>query len=162
MGHRTMRIRLGVVLSGLLLSVGPVLAQGLDGERFAPAAGAAGGFLLERPVVPAHLGYGLGLFLHLADDALLVRDRQSGETVATALDTAVSMDLLASLGLFDFAELAVHLPVRLVYEGEAFGVGGVPLQAASGLGRSPPGARRSVCTAAATRRPASCWAWRCR
>ena len=85
-------------------------------------------------MVPAHLGYGLGLFLHFADDAVLVRDRQTGETVARALDTAVSLDLLASLGLFDFAELGVHLPVRLVYRGGVVGVGGAALAAAAGVG----------------------------
>ncbi len=109
-------------------------AQGLDGERFVPAAGAAGGFMVERPVVPGHLGYGLGLFLHAADDALEVRDRDTGATVARALDTAASLDLLASLGLFDFAELAVHLPVRFVYRGEGATLDGAALQAATGIG----------------------------
>ena len=36
--------------------------RGFDGERLAPAAGAAGGVFVERPIVPFHLGYGLGLF----------------------------------------------------------------------------------------------------
>jgi outer membrane protein OmpA-like peptidoglycan-associated protein len=109
-------------------------AQGLDGERFAPAAGAAGGFMIERPVVPAHLGYGLGLFLHLADDALNVRDRATGEDRARLLDTAFSADLLASLGLFDVLELALHLPVRLVYRGDAATMDGDLLEADAGLG----------------------------
>jgi outer membrane protein OmpA-like peptidoglycan-associated protein len=124
----------GAVLLALMSAATVAAAQGLDGERFQPAAGAAGGFVLERPVVPAHLGYGLGLFLHFADDAVLVRDRQTGETVAKPLDTAVSLDLLASLGLFDFAELGVHLPLRLVYRGDVVGVGGAPLAAAAGVG----------------------------
>ena len=108
--------------------------QGLDGERFAPATGAAGGLLLERPVVPAHLGYGLGLFLNFADDAVVARDQASGETVGTPLDHGLSADLLASLGLFAYFELALHLPVRLLWAGDATTVGGSALEAAPGLG----------------------------
>ncbi len=134
MDRRAKGVRCAGVVALSLMVAGVAAAQGLDGERFAPAAGAAGGFAVERPVVPGHLGYGLGLFLHFADDAVVVRDRQSGETVAKPLDTAVSMDLLASLGLFDVAEVAVHLPVRLIYRGEVVGVGGAPLAAAAGVG----------------------------
>jgi outer membrane protein OmpA-like peptidoglycan-associated protein len=119
-----------------LVVVAPAWAQsqGLDGERLAPAAGAAGGLVVERPVVPSHLGYGFALFLHGADDAVLVRDRATGATVARALDSAVSADLIGSLGLGDVAELAVDLPVRLVYRGQGVTVGGAPLQAATGVG----------------------------
>ena len=116
------------------LGIGAVRAQGLDGERFVPAAGAAGGLQVERPVVPAHLGYGLGLFLNLSDDAVVARDQASGDTVATPLDHSFSADLLASLGLFDRFELALHLPVRMVYAGDAVTVDGALLEASSGLG----------------------------
>jgi outer membrane protein OmpA-like peptidoglycan-associated protein len=126
--------RKGLVGLAVLAAAGPAYGQGLDGERFAPAAGAAGGFMLERPVVPAHLGYGMGLFLHFADDAVVVRDRPTGDTLGKPLDTALSLDLLASLGLFDFAELAVHLPVRLVYRGDDAVVDGAPLAASAGVG----------------------------
>src|SRR5262245_8037257 len=102
---------------------------GFDGERLAPAAGAAGGVFVERPVVPFHLGYGLGLFLHFADDPVVVR--QGAAVVGTPLDGSVTTDLLASLGLFDRLELALHLPIRLYYEGDA---SAAPLVAARGLG----------------------------
>jgi outer membrane protein OmpA-like peptidoglycan-associated protein len=123
-----------LIIAALAGSAPTARAQGLDGERFAPAAGAAGGFVVERPAVPGHLGYGLGLFLHLADDALVVRDRPGGETRALLLDTAVSLDLIASLGLFDRFELGVHLPLRLVYEGDGQTLGGAALAADGGLG----------------------------
>jgi len=103
--------------------------RGFDGQRLAPAAGAAGGVFVERPVVPFHLGYGLGLFLHYADDPVVVR--QGGAVVGTPLDTSVSADLLASIGLFDRLELAFHLPVRLYYQGDA---SAAPLIASRGLG----------------------------
>src|SRR5215212_4626879 len=113
--------RMAVVV--VAASVGMVPAAraqqaGFDGERLAPAAGAAGGVFVERPVVPFHLGYGLGLFLHFADDAVVVRDA-AGAMTGKPLDGAFSGDLLGSIGLFDFFELAVHLPVRLYYQGDA-------------------------------------------
>ena len=103
--------------------------RGFDGERLAPAAGAAGGVFVERPIVPFHLGYGFGLFLHFADDPVVVR--QGGSQIGVPLDGSVSTDLLASIGLFDRLELAVALPVRLYYEGDA---SATPLLAARGIG----------------------------
>jgi outer membrane protein OmpA-like peptidoglycan-associated protein len=103
--------------------------RGFDGERLAPAAGAAGGVFVERPIVPFHLGFGLGLFLHFADDAVVVR--QGAAVIGTPLDGAVSTDLLASIGLFDHLELALHLPIRVYYEGDA---SATPLVASRGFG----------------------------
>jgi outer membrane protein OmpA-like peptidoglycan-associated protein len=125
-----------LLVTATLWVAGPAWAQsqGFDGERLAPAAGAAGGLVVERPVVPSHLGYGFALFLHGADDGVLVRDRATGATVGRALDSAVGADLIGSLGLGDMFELAVDLPVRLIYRGQAVTAGGAPLQAATGLG----------------------------
>src|SRR5262245_43281333 len=82
-------------------------AAGLNGQRFHPAAGAAGGFMVERPLVLRHLGFGVGLFLHFADDAVVVRQEPARNVVAEPLNRALSFDLLASIGLFDFLELAL-------------------------------------------------------
>src|SRR3954452_19617230 len=95
-------------LSVAVVSTARAQVRGFDGERLAPAAGAAGGVFVERPIVPFHLGFGLGLFLHFADDAVVVR--QGAAVIGTPLDGAVSTDLLASIGLFDHLELALHLP----------------------------------------------------
>jgi outer membrane protein OmpA-like peptidoglycan-associated protein len=113
-----------------LISAARAQQQGFEGERLAPAAGAAGGLFVERPVVPFHLGWGFGFFLHFADDAVVVRDA-AGTMTGIPLDGALSADLLASLGLFDFLELAVHLPLRAYYTGDA---SAPPLLAARGLG----------------------------
>ncbi len=128
--------RLTLLTAGLALLLGAsgAQAQGLDAERFAPAAGAAGGLQIERPVVPRHLGYGLGLFLNLADDSVVVRDRVTGDGETRLLDHGLSADLLASLGLFDFAELALHVPLRLAWTGPATTVDGAALDADPGLG----------------------------
>jgi hypothetical protein len=94
---------LGLTVVGVLvLALPSARAQaqqaGFDGERLAPATGAAGYVFVEQPVVPFHLGYGLGLFLHFADDAVVVRNTATGAVVGKPLDGAASFDLLASIG----------------------------------------------------------------
>jgi hypothetical protein len=132
---RLPRILLVAVAAALLVAAVAPAARaqqsGFDGERLAPAAGAAGGVFVERPVVPFHLGYGLGLFLHFADDAVVVRDAATGATIGKPLDGAVSTDLLGSIGLFDHFELALHLPLRLYYHGDG---SAAPLLASRGIG----------------------------
>jgi len=118
-----------------ILAAADARAQGFDAERFTPAAGAMGWTVAESPVVPFHLGLGLGLFVHGSDDALVVRDQGNGDILSRPLDTAVSADVLASLGLFDVAELALHLPVRLVYDGDPYDTGGgTTVAAGAGVG----------------------------
>jgi outer membrane protein OmpA-like peptidoglycan-associated protein len=129
-------LRYAALVAAVVIAAGTAARaqSGFDGERLAPAAGAAGGVFVERPVVPFHLGYGFGLFLHFADDAVVVRGAAGGAgvtTLGTPLDGAVSADLLASLGLFNFLEVAVHLPVRLYYTGDG---SAAPLIASRGLG----------------------------
>src|SRR5438045_2361227 len=135
--HRPMRVpsptlQAGVVLALLGALLGSAHAQqaGFDGERLAPAAGAAGGVFVERPVVPFHLGYGFGFFLPFAADGVVVRDA-AGTLIGRPLDGAGSADLLASLGLFDRLEIALHLPVRFYYAGDA---SAAPLIASRGIG----------------------------
>jgi outer membrane protein OmpA-like peptidoglycan-associated protein len=104
-------------------------ADGLDGERFVPAIGAEGGFVNEHPAVPFHLGWSLGLFVHGADDQIVEVDGNDA-VIGKPLDTGVTADLVASLGLFGRLELGLHLPLHLVYEGDPYG----GLEASAGLG----------------------------
>src|SRR4051812_3525319 len=76
-------------------------AGGFDGQRYVPAAGAAGGFVVERTLVPQHLDWGIGLFMNYAVDPVVVVDEQSGDEVARPLESALTMNLLGSIGLFD-------------------------------------------------------------
>jgi outer membrane protein OmpA-like peptidoglycan-associated protein len=62
------------------------------------------------------------------------RDRATGQQAGKLVDHALSADLLGSLGLFDWLELAVGLPVRLVYRGDPATVEGAALAADAGLG----------------------------
>jgi outer membrane protein OmpA-like peptidoglycan-associated protein len=124
-----------LILAGMLL-VSPIAraqaqVAGFDGERLAPATGAAGYVFVEQPVVPFNLGYGFGLFLHFADDAVVVRNAATGNVVGTPLDGAASLDLLASIGLLDRLELGIGFPVRIYYTGDG---SAAPLVASRGIG----------------------------
>jgi len=104
-------------------------ADGLDGERFTPATGVEGGFVNEHPGVPFHLGWGLGLFLNFAHDPVVVVDANNN-VIAKPVQTGLTADLVASLGLFGRVELGLDLPVHLIYDGDPYGA----LDASGGLG----------------------------
>jgi outer membrane protein OmpA-like peptidoglycan-associated protein len=108
-------------------------ADGFDGQRFAPAAGAAGGLVVERPLVPQHLGFGFGLFLHYGFDPVIDHDRGTGAKTYV-LQHALTMDALASIGLGNIFELAVALPVDAVWQGAADTFLGQRLAPNAGLG----------------------------
>ncbi|HEY5922451.1 MAG TPA: OmpA family protein [Kofleriaceae bacterium] len=113
--------RLAAALVVCMGAAGAAGAQGLDAERFVPATGAEGGFVAEHPAVPFHLGWSLGLFLNVADDQVVERDQATGDILSRPVDTGVTADLVASLGLFGRLELGIGLPIHIIYEGDAYG-----------------------------------------
>lgn len=127
------RLTLSILVCVLAGHGGRAWADGLDAERFTPATGATGGFALEHPSVPFHLGWGLGLFFDLADDPV-VEKTEDGDVLRRPLDRAASLDLLGAIGLFGWAELGVHLPVQVWYEGDDYPTGGSNLSASEGVG----------------------------
>jgi outer membrane protein OmpA-like peptidoglycan-associated protein len=122
-----------IALIGLVTGLATAHADGLDGERFVPAVGAAGGFVDEQPAVASHLGWGLGLFLNFADDQVVLRDG-AGNVGGRPLHTGLTTDLTASLGLFGWSELGIGLPLHLVYDGDAYVAGTARLDASPGIG----------------------------
>ena len=122
-----MRRLVAALLVGLC---GTAAGQGLDAERFVPATGAEGGLVSEHPSTPFHLGWSLGLFLNFADDQVVERDQVTDDILSRPLDSALSADLVGSLGLFGWLELGLHLPVHLVYDGDPYG----GLSAGAGVG----------------------------
>ena len=119
----------GIAVALCLMS-GVAAAQGIDGERFVPAISADGGFVLEQPTVPYHLGLGLGLFLNFASNEVVERDTMTGAVLSRPVATALTTDLIGSIGLFGRLELGVHLPVHLIYDGDPYGA----LNATGGVG----------------------------
>jgi len=108
-------------------------ADGFDGQRFVPAAGAAGGLIVERPIVPQHLGFGVGLYLNYGYDAVVDRDRPAGVT-RHVLRHEFSLDLIGSIGLGNIFELAAALPIDAVYLGDVTTIDGQRLAAGAGVG----------------------------
>jgi OOP family OmpA-OmpF porin len=104
-------------------------AQGLDAERFIPAVGAEGGFVNEHPAVPFDRGWGLGLFLNFADDQVVEVDANDN-VISKPVDTALTADLLGSVGFGGWMELGVGLPLHLIYDGDPYG----GLSAGAGVG----------------------------
>jgi outer membrane protein OmpA-like peptidoglycan-associated protein len=127
------RLTLSILVCVLAGHSGAAWADGLDAERFTPAVGAEGGFALEHPSVPFHLGWGLGVFLDLANDPV-VEANEGGDVLRRPLSTAASLDLLGAVGLFGWAELGVHLPLQIWYEGDDYPTGGTNLSASAGPG----------------------------
>src|SRR5918996_726342 len=114
----------------IVLSAGAASAQGFDGQRHDPPAGAAGGLAVERPVVPRHLGFGLGLIGNYSYEAVVVRD-PTGAIYGRPLKHALTLNVLASIGLFNVLELAGDLPLHVVYLGETSASG---IAASRGVG----------------------------
>jgi outer membrane protein OmpA-like peptidoglycan-associated protein len=109
-----------VLAAAVLCASATAAADGLDGERFTPATGAEGGFVNEHPAVPFHLGWGLGLFLNFAHDSVVEVDANN-RVIGKPVETALTADLVASLGLFGRLELGLALPVHLIYDGDPYG-----------------------------------------
>src|SRR5690349_6669057 len=109
-----------LVGAALVVMCGTAAAQGLDAERFKPATGAEGGFVNEHPAVPFHLGWSLGLFVNYADDEAVERD-DAGNVLSRPVHSALSADLLGSIGLGGWFELGLDLPVHLIYDGDPYG-----------------------------------------
>src|SRR6478736_5029865 len=118
----------------ILAALGGVArADGFDGQRFVPAAGAAGGLVVERPLVPQHLGFGFGLFLNYGYAPVVDRDRPGGATTFV-LQHAFTADLLASIGLGNIFEFAVGVPVDVAWMGVTDTFAGQRLSPGAGIG----------------------------
>lgn len=128
------QVAAGLALSAVLAAPLTSWAEGFDAERFQPAAGAAGGFMVERPIVPLHLGFGFGLMMNYALNSVVLRDEGNDQIVSRPLQHSFSFDLLASVGLFDFLEIAADLPIHALYTGDDTSVGGETFSASGGVG----------------------------
>lgn len=122
------------ILVLLLHGADPARADGFNGQRFEPAAGAVGGFMVEQPDVPRHLGFGAGLFLNYALNPVVLRSRATDDVVARPLEHALSFNLLGSVGLFDFLEICLDLPIHALYSGDDAVVGGIDMRTGAGIG----------------------------
>jgi outer membrane protein OmpA-like peptidoglycan-associated protein len=121
------------VLFVAVSAAGVARADGFDGQRFQPAAGAAGGLDVERAMVPRHLGFGFGFFLHYGYDAVVDRDRPANVT-RHVLHHGLTIDFMGSLGLGDIFEIAFVLPVDVLWQGDPTNFGGQTIATGAGIG----------------------------
>lgn len=105
-------------------------AQGFDGQRYVPPAGAAGGLLVERAVIPEGTTGSGALFVNFADDPVVVSDLDTGEILYRPIHSAFAIDAMGSFAIGGRFELAAHVPVLAVVDGDPLGA----LVAAPGLG----------------------------
>lgn len=105
-------------------------AQGFDGQRYVPPAGAAGGLLVERAVIPNGTTGSGALFLNFADDPVVVSEVSSGEILYRPIHGALAVDVMGSFAVGGRFEIAAHLPVLAVVDGDPLGT----FVAAPGLG----------------------------
>jgi outer membrane protein OmpA-like peptidoglycan-associated protein len=115
--HRTLTCFRPLAAAAVALSVGAggALAQASDvpGERLRPATTAAGVIDVESGAVTPHLGWNATLWGAYALDPLVVY--QGSERLGAFVGHRVGSDVVFSLGLFDWIELAADLPV-IVYQ----------------------------------------------
>jgi outer membrane protein OmpA-like peptidoglycan-associated protein len=132
--NRTRAWRAAAIGASLAASAATAHAEGLDGERFVPAVGAAGGLEVERPIVPLHLGWSAGLFVGYANDPVVTSNTATGAVLRRPLEHALSVDLTGSIGLFGRLELGVGVPIRALWLGDTVTIGGETLDARPGFG----------------------------
>ncbi|HEU5218637.1 MAG TPA: OmpA family protein [Gemmatimonadales bacterium] len=109
------------VAAGLLfaLCASQSQAQGFDDQRYDPPPTAAGGLILERPVVVRHLGFSLGLVTNYSYEAVVLRETANGAILERPLLHALTFDLMGSIGLGNIFELGLDLPIDAIYYGDA-------------------------------------------
>lgn len=111
------------LLWAALLSPTAALAQSqadINAEFFRPAPG--NGFLGARDArLLTHLNYQIEALLNFADDpAVLIEDRGGEQQeLAKIVDSQSALDLLAAVGIKDYLELGIALPVALFQAGDA-------------------------------------------
>ena len=94
-------------IAGLLLLSSTAVAQ--DIQNFKPAVGTWNGFSVEGAEVPRHLEFVPSVMLNYGQDPLVFRDGD-GEVDETIVGHLATLNLMATVGLWERVELGVDLP----------------------------------------------------
>ena len=101
-------------------------AEGFQVEMFEPLHGQGVNTLnLSSSSTLGHLTPSFGLFVHFQDDPYQV-ETTSGDVRARLVDEQLKVELSAGLGVLDFLELGIALPLTLAQSGEASSDVGLP------------------------------------
>ena len=105
---------IALLVSSLLGSPASVDAQSelrsLDLQLYQPPVNVGSTFTIDRPEVPRHLTFVFGLAVNWANEPLL---RYRDGTREAVVEWAAQADVLVGMGLFEWVELGVVLPVAL-------------------------------------------------
>jgi len=109
------KMRILTALMATTLVAGQAQAQegSLPVQQFAPAPGGDSNYVSTQGTgtLPA-LTPAVGVYLNYAHDPLILR-RLSNDEQVSLIEHHVQLDLIAALGLFDFLELGVAIPMTL-------------------------------------------------
>jgi outer membrane protein OmpA-like peptidoglycan-associated protein len=127
-----------IAASGLGERVAAAQSAAIDIQQFRPNPHTLGGFAVDSARVLPHLQWSAGFVINYADDPLRLVRGSDGETVHRFVTDQLTGDFLFSLGLFDFLDIGIDLPVTLWMDGAGMPPGpaapnGTEL-ASSGLG----------------------------
>ncbi|MEM6929851.1 MAG: OmpA family protein [Myxococcota bacterium] len=121
---------MGLLLFLLSLVGVQALAQGFDGQRHTPPAGAAGGLAVERGTIPA--AGSVAVFASFAWSPVVFE--RNGEIEARPLQRLGVIDVMGSIGVVDRLELGLSVPVAPLYRGDAFSRPTYSFTAGPGIG----------------------------
>jgi outer membrane protein OmpA-like peptidoglycan-associated protein len=109
---------ISLALLGASLYALPAFSQDaeINAEFFNPSSSSGFFGVTDGGVLP-HLTVRAGLFLNFANDPLVVFLREDGTLILKPVTTQSALDVGASIGLWQWAELSFALPVALVQQG---------------------------------------------
>ncbi|MCU1279869.1 MAG: hypothetical protein JWM53_3415 [bacterium] len=126
----TTSMRISLLAAALLftvVSLAPRLAhaqRGIDAQLFRPALDGYGIFTVERAQTAHQWDFGVKLYADYAANPLrlgLLRDASGAPDVQTMIDRQVAVHLAAHLGLTNWLQLAVDLPLSAQHYTAAYG-----------------------------------------
>jgi outer membrane protein OmpA-like peptidoglycan-associated protein len=147
MGTRTSKWAAGVLLLWATIATNPAAAQpvaegrNFSAERFRLSLDKQGILNAEWAEVPDHLDWDLSLWLGVADDPLAIYKVEDGKRsrVGPLVDRRVGGSVVIALGLFDWVQLGIDLPL-VFYQTRPDSLPGVrgQLDGLSGFGMGAP------------------------
>ncbi len=104
----------------------------VDVQHFKPTPDADALFTVDSAEVEPHLGFDLGLSFNFVKDPLVLRRKDGFARAEAFVDRRLDMNLLASIGLFDFLEAGLDVPL-VVHQAGFNNLGLLPSQPAQQL-----------------------------
>lgn len=116
-----MKKHLCLLFAALLLAPLLVMAEPpADPENYKPSPFANDSMSLIGADLMEHLSFGLGLFLDYERNPLTIRDTAADAAIRTVVGDHLTGDITASLGLFEWVDIGLAVPVVLFQDGKGW------------------------------------------